>query len=58
MFSLNTLAEFEEEDDERSLLADTIEPPTFSPLGRTGPPEPLHQNKKLRWDHKVWEMTA
>lgn len=45
--------EFEEEDDERSLLADTIEPPTFSPLGRTGPPEPLHQNKKLRWDHKV-----
>lgn len=43
----------EEEEDDRSLLADTIEPPTFSPLGRTGPPEPLHQNKKLRWDHKV-----
>ncbi|KAH8030017.1 hypothetical protein HPB51_006449 [Rhipicephalus microplus] len=45
--------ELEEEEDDRSLLADTIEPPTFSPLGRTGPPEPLHQNKKLRWDHKV-----
>ncbi|XP_077547501.1 uncharacterized protein LOC144159705 isoform X3 [Haemaphysalis longicornis] len=41
------------EEEERSLLADKIEPPSFSPLARTGPPEPLHQNKKLRWDHKV-----
>lgn len=29
-----------------------LETPAFSPMDRTFP-EPLHQNKKLRWDHKV-----
>lgn len=29
-----------------------LETPAFSPMDRAFP-EPLHQNKKLRWDHKV-----
>ncbi|XP_064487283.1 E3 ubiquitin-protein ligase Hakai-like isoform X2 [Ornithodoros turicata] len=42
----------EEEQEETKEEIATLDPPSFSPLAR-GPPEPLHQNKKLKWDHKV-----
>ncbi|KAM7295387.1 E3 ubiquitin-protein ligase Hakai isoform X1 [Ixodes scapularis] len=39
--------------EERKSETVLLDPPSFSPLTRSGPPEPLHQNKKLKWDHKV-----
>lgn len=50
--SKKEFADVDERNPESSSVV-TIETPSFSPLARSGPPEPLHQNKKLKWDHKV-----
>uniref|UniRef100_T1IP73 phospholipase A2 n=1 Tax=Strigamia maritima TaxID=126957 RepID=T1IP73_STRMM len=43
----NKITKFEMEDD-----ISKLEAPTFTTIDR-GPPEPMHRNTKLRWDHKV-----